>query len=137
MGFWDIFQTGKTAEKALDVVGRATDGVVAGIDKVWFTKEEKAELNYKVIESHIKLMEVLAKEDTSKGLTRRYLSFMFCGTFLTMVIAAGAIWRFDPTWCQVLIDLLKLLSTPTMAVVIFYFGMYAFQGGVKAVKNKE
>ena len=135
MGFWDFLSTGKTAEKAMDVVDKTTDGIIRGIDAAWFTKEEKAAMHMKMLDYHLELMKTHALEDTAKGMTRRYLSFMFCGVFLLMLIVAAAMWRWDPTWAQVLLDIGKALSTLVMAVVIFYFGMFAFSSGVKTLKG--
>ena len=133
MAFWDFLTVGANAEKALGIVEKAEGAIIAGIDKMWFTAEEKSEASLMVTNAHIELMKALAGENSARAITRRLLAMMFCGTFLSLLIIATAVWKFDPIWSKQIFEVVEVMSNPVLAIVIFYFGYY----GIGQVMDKR
>ena len=126
MGFFSFL---KTSEKALDAGADVVKGAVSGIDKLFFTKEEKSEAALKAFELWIKTQEVIRDENTARSITRRILAVMILGVFLLMGIGACVLYPINILWAAHLIAVMKELVIMTSAVTIFYFGYY----GVKAI----
>jgi hypothetical protein len=143
MGIFSIFSGEKAAEKALDITDKATTGLINGIDKVFYTEEEKAEtalkraeIALKVSDAHIKLMETLGSENTVRSITRRYLAVMIIGTFLLLLVLSAAVWKWFPDWAVHIFQVATTLSTLSTTVGIFYFGYYGLKEAFKAGKGK-
>lgn len=124
MGFLSLF--GKS-EKAADIAEKATSGLISGIDKMFFTNEEKAEAAQKVMDVHLKMIEATASENTVRSKTRRYLALMIMGTFLFLLVFGALIYKFDPEWARHVLECAKSLSAMAFAIGVFYFGYYGIK----------
>jgi hypothetical protein len=133
MGFLGLF--GKP-DKALDIAEKATSGIAAGIDKMFFTNEEKAEAAQKVMDTHLKMIEATASENTVRSKTRRYLALMIIGTFLYLLVFGAMIFRFDPGWAKHSLGCAKSLSPMAFAIGVFYFGYYGIKSLLAGKKKK-
>ena len=139
MGILDFFTASKTAtETAKNVV----DGTIAGIDKIWYTDEEKAENIVKRIELFqqgyaiwLEAQKVLVNESTPRSITRRVLAILILGSFLALILGAGAVYFFNQVWAQWLIDCSGYLKGLAITVGVFYFGYYAIGNVVESVKK--
>ena len=139
MAFWDFFTASKTAtETAKNVV----DGAIAGIDKAFYTPEEKADNMVKRMELFqqgysiwLEAQKVLVNETTPRSITRRVLAILILASFLVLVLAAGVAFIFVPLWAEWLIKCSGYLKGLAMTVGVFYFGYYAVDNIVSAVKK--
>jgi hypothetical protein len=116
-----LFAGPKAAEKILD-------GTISGIDKIFYTEEERADAKAKVFDQWLKLQEMLGEETSVRGMTRRILAIMFCGVYMLLTIGAAVAWP----WAEKYADFLWEIANAqygwiTMSVAIFYFGPYAFE----------
>ena len=139
MGILDFFTASKTAtETAKNVV----DGTIAGIDKAFYTSEEKAENLQKRLELFqqgysiwLEAQKVLVNETTPRSITRRWLAVLILGSFLVLILAAGGAYMFNLAWAEWLIKCSGYLKGLAMTVGVFYFGYYAVDNIVAAVKK--
>lgn len=137
MGFFSgikaIFTGVKTADKAMDIATKGTDGIIAGIDKLFYTDEEKAEAGMKVTELAISMVKATHSESTIRSVTRRWLAWLVMGVFCFLITLGALIWKIDEGWAIHILKCAGLLSNLALAVGIFYFGYY----GVKAIVGKS
>ena len=139
MAFWDIFTASKTATEAAKNV---VDGTIAGIDKAFYTEEERAENFQKRLELFergyqiwLDAQKVLVNETTPRSITRRVLAILILGAFLVLILAAGGVYIFNPVWADWLIKCSGYLKGLSLTVGVFYFGYYAISGVVQTVKK--
>lgn len=116
-----IFGAPSAAEKVLD-------GAVNGIDKLVYTEEERAEAKEKFLEHWLKLQATLGEETTVRGVTRRILAVLFCGTYVLLTLVAAAVWP----WMKEYADFLWEIANGqygwiVLTVVVFYFGPYVIE----------
>ena len=104
----------KSAEKAVD-------GVVNGIDAMFFTDEEKSVANLKALELKIEF----ARATAGMSISRRIIVVMVSGAWLLLVLLAAGlgIWLGkDAASVQWLVEILKdVVMQPFSIIVGFYF----------------
>lgn len=109
-----ITGSSKSAEKAVD-------GVVNGIDAMFFTEEEKSHAAMKAFELKIEF----AKATTGMSISRRIIVVMVCTAWLLLVMAAAVlgVWLGkDAPSVRYLIELLTdVVMQPFSIIVGFYF----------------
>lgn len=130
-------------DKILNIAEKGLDSLSAGADKLFYTEEEKAEnainrveIGQKWAEIHIKLMETLSTENTTRSITRRYLAVMVIGVFLFLVVSSAAAYPYRSDWAIHIFNVAKSLSTLVLTIGIFYFGYYGVKETIKSVKQK-
>lgn len=128
-----LFSTPKLAEAAGDVI----KGAVNGIDKLFYTDEEKAENAQKAFGLWLKAQEILIHESSVRSMTRRYLAIMIVGVFLFLILFAAILFAFGVTTAKEVFACAKAISGLTFMVAAFYFGYYGIQQAVAAVKKKK
>ena len=116
---------------ATDVV----EGAIAGVDKLFFTDEEKADTKIKMQQIWLEAIKTTANESSIRSITRRILAVMIMGSFLFLILASFFCFPFLPTMAAFGLSLAKELSTLTLAVGVFYFGTYAI--GTYLFKDKK
>ena len=129
-----LFSFLKTSEKALDAGTKVIDGAVSGIDKLFFTAEEKSEASLKAVDLWIETQKAIRDEGSARSITRRILAVMIIGFTLVVGLGACIIFPFNAAWAAYLVALLKEFGFMTGAVVVFYFGYYGFKAIVGAKK---
>ena len=118
--FGKLFGTDKALESGAKIAEQATTGIIAGIDKAWYTKEERAEDATKVLLS-------LQDQFTPRAISRRILAFSFSLCFCLSFVVAMVFASLDKTHIvNNIINLVKAfeLGWITITIVIFYFGNY-------------
>ena len=65
-----------------ETVDRAVDGLIKGVDSMFYTKQEKAQANQQLLEAKIEFV----RATQGSRLARRVLAFMVVGTWLLMMI---------------------------------------------------
>jgi len=129
MGFWGWLTGVQTAEKAMDVAKEATTGLIAGVDALFFTDEEKSKASFEVTKAAIQMVTVTQGETTVRSITRRVLAWLIMGTFLFLLLFGAMIYKIDANWSAYCLNSAKALIFLATPVGIFYFGYY----GVKAL----
>ncbi len=130
MKFIDLFRSGPAAaEKVLDAG-------IAGIDKIIFTEEEKSDARKALLDSWLKLQEMLGEETSVRGVTRRILAVIYSGTYVFLTLASVAVFKFDKTYADFMWDIAQgTYGTITLTVAAFYFGPYFISQLIGKVKS--
>ena len=111
-------------------VGKVVEDVSSGIDKLAFTKEEKAEFNLTVANKLAGFVENTLSENTIRSKTRRHVALLVTYTFLILVLAAIVLHFINPEDSKFIADLVKdsPVSTAFVMVLAFFFGGYYMRG---------
>jgi len=116
-----------TAPKVVDTGMDLAKSAAKGIDALFFTAEEKSQASLQAIQLWIKTQEVIRDENTARSITRRALACMILGGQLLLVIAACALFGFNPAWSAFIMSVVESQAFMTGAVTVFYFGYYGFK----------
>ena len=113
MGFMDIFSS--------DTSNKIIDNVSSGIDKAWFTDEEKSDAFMKILDTKLKI----ALGNGNFQIAQRYLAFLFGINFLLAFWFGVAVFFLGST--EDLKSFLSLvgafyLGWIMVAIITFYFG---------------
>ena len=130
MGFLS-FLTGSS--KAMDTAGNVVDGAIAGIDKLWFTDEEKSEASGKVLEIVLERARIAQGESSVRSMTRRLVALTFCMPFVVMSLFAIAVYRFDKEWAVFALSVAVSWKYIMVTIVLWFFGSY----GVGYILDKK
>lgn len=117
--FSSWFKSGpQAAEKVLD-------GAISGIDKIFFTDEEKSEAQQKLGDAWIELQKILTQETSTQAVTRRILSVLVVVPYVLMNVTACIAYPFSPDYAKFLMEVANgQFGWIVLAVVSFYFGPY-------------
>lgn len=117
-----LFAGPKAAEKVLD-------GTIAGIDKLFYTEEEKSDAKAKYLEMWLKLQEMLGEETSIRGMTRRILAVMVVGVYVLLSLFSVAVWKWDQAYADFVWEVANAgqYGWMTLTVVVFYFGPYVIE----------
>lgn len=121
-----------------EVISKGTDAVISAGDKLFYTQEEKADMNFKLRELHIKTLEAYQPFKIAQRLLAVWYSFLFGVAFLVgLFVAVMNVYfqySFDTsvkeskTLVQLsyepIINIVSSfgLSGIVLAIVVFYFG---------------
>lgn len=119
-----IFGSAKNTETVVN-------GAVAGLDKMFFTKEEKAEHQAKMSEWFLKYLEATQPQN----LARRLIALIIVTLWALLVVAAVASYPLDPAFSTFVFDTLAdVVMNPFLMVMGFYFAAHvlrSYQSGKK------
>ena len=128
-----LFSWLTSAPKVVDTATDLLEKGASGIDKLFFTDEEKADMAKAVMDQWLKVQAAVADEGTTRSITRRIIACAFTGTFLTSLIAAAIAFPFNADYAAYLYAIARELGTPVTTIIIFYFGYY----GVTKILEKK
>jgi hypothetical protein len=128
-----LFSAPKLGDTAANVINSA----VSGIDKLFYTDEEKAENAQKAFGLWLKAQEILIHESSIRSITRRYLAVMIVGVFLFLILLAAGLFAFGISSAKDVFQCAKSIANLVFMVAIFYFGYYGTQQIIHSVKKKE
>ena len=104
------------------------DGAVSGLDKMFFTQEEKAEANQKLSEWYLKW---LAATD-SQSIARRFIAMVVVLLWAALIVFGVAIRWFHETMSDFIFEVLtEVVMTPFSIVIGFYFLTHAVRAYTK------
>ena len=106
-------------------VTKLVDGAVSGVDKLFFTREERADYLQKVAQNQLEFLKTTINESSARSLTRRYIAVMIMGVFLLLLLFGAVTFKFDQAWADYILAEAKSLATLALMVAGFYFGSYA------------
>lgn len=121
---WSLIKGLFTVKSAESIV----EGVKAGVDKSFFTSEEKSDMAFKFVDR-------LYDQFTPRAISRRILAVWFCILY-GLVFIAGAVLilvRIDQGVIDALFTWTDKFRFPWIigAIVVFYFGLYAIDKAKK------
>jgi len=105
-------------------VEKIVDGAISGIDKLFYTNEEKADVNRQIAEGVQDFVKQTLDENTARSKTRRVLAIMIMGVFLLLIIAAAAVYELNPDYSKFLFKVAGDMSTMALMVAAFFFGAH-------------
>ena len=109
-----IFGSSKNTETIVD-------GAVSGLDKIFFTAEEKAEANAKLGEWYLKYLAATQPQN----LARRFIALIVVLLWAVMILAAVMVYRFDSGYSMFIFDTLnETVNTPFSIIIGFYFAAH-------------
>lgn len=102
---------------------RNTELVAAGIDKAWFTNEEKADYFLKYLVA-----------TQPQNLARRLIALAVVGVWILLLLVAVAAYKFDPSFSTFVFEVIdQNVNTPFGIIVGFYFAAHL----VRAIPGKK
>lgn len=107
-----------TAEKVLD-------SAVRGIDKIFFTAEEKADAQQKLGDTWVAVQKILVQETSIQAVTRRILAVLVFIPYILMTLATAVVYPFNQEYAKFLLELANgQFGWLVLGVGAFYFGPY-------------
>ena len=135
MGFWTWFTGAKTAEKALDTVDNLTNKIAGGLDQLFFTDQERAQISVETMKLHLALIQTTQTESSIRSVTRRMVAWGIMGTFMVLIIFSAFVWRWNQEWAKWILAIIGQFYELVLMVGFFYFGYYAVSSIVKKAKE--
>ena len=122
--------------KVIDTVAETVKSGVGMLDNAFYTEQEKAANNAKMMDLWLEIQKTTASENSIRSITRRYLAWVVMGTYVLIVLMACIVWKLDPAWAEYILSLLTKTNLSYLALIVgfFYFGSYAigqYVGGKK------
>ncbi len=106
-------------------VEKVVDAGISGIDKLFFTDEEKADYNRKLQEMHLEFVKISANESTAQSISRRMICLPVVYLWLILIVTSTALAVFMPeldiTPITYAIDQMNM---PALASIGFYVGRH-------------
>lgn len=121
-----VFGNDKDREKLID-------GAIGGIDKIFYTKQEKAAHRIKAADWWLRYLEA----SQPQNLARRLIAMIIVGVWAFLIVVTGLVWYFNKEWAEFLLLLLgDLVAQPFMLIIGFYFLKHAVSAFVKGKGSK-
>lgn len=139
MGLFTGIKTLITGSKqGMDIAEKATDGLIAGIDKMKFTAEERYDAFKEVAKHHLEVMKVTANESTTRSMTRRFLALILIGDYAGLMTIACLLYGLNPTWANYIVQTANNTNLGKLALWfgIFYSCYYGVNTIIDHVKQK-
>lgn len=140
MGLFSFLSsTSKATENITEI---AKDGVKGGInliDNAFHTDQEKSQealqAGTALMATHLKLVELMASENSIRSMTRRMLALLFSVPYVIAFIFS-CIFK---SYADHIKEMVQTFGMPNIvfAIVICYFGYYGLQGIVSRLKKGE
>ena len=109
-----IFGSSKNTETIVD-------GAVSGLDKMFFTAEEKSEANAKLSEWYLRYLEA----SQPQNLARRFIAIIVVVLWSMMILCGVLTWRMDSEYSVFIFDTLRdIVNAPFMIIIGFYFAAH-------------
>lgn len=111
------------------------DTVASGLDKLFFTNEEKSEAAQKAWDQWIEWYKLNSDENSARSKTRRLLAIMFSAFFIALLAFAAVVYLVNSEYSAFLFELAKEVLPMVAGILFFYFGYYAVNSVVKSTKQ--
>lgn len=120
-----IFAGPENAEKLVD-------GVSKGLDKLFFTKEERADANQKVSDWYLKWLAAT----TGASLARRYIAMLVVGLWCALIVAGVTVKYFSDDYSEFIFRVLvEVVMQPFSIIIAFYFLTHTVREYRKGTKD--
>ncbi len=117
-------------------VEQVSNSVIEGVDKLFFTKEEKMSIAKEIADAQVEFLKTTVSENSARSITRRWLSMGIMGVFLVLIIVTAVAYPFSKEYAQFTLELAGSLTTLVMMVAAFFFGGYMVNNHILRKKNK-
>jgi len=126
---WYSFLTAtpKAIGTSLEIVEKAADGIIAGVDKLFYTKEEKAEALQKATETIISLWKALADENGEQSKARRAIAEKIIDVYFMLIFLAIATYGLLPGLATFILGFVEKITFLVTGVSFIYFGPHQIQ----------
>ena len=112
------FLTGNTKS-----VEKVVDAGISGLDKLFFTDEEKADYNQKLQSLHLEFVKIAANESTAQSISRRMICLPVVYVWLLLTLSSVVAELFAlPT--VALTHAVEAMSLPSLTAIGFYCGRH-------------
>jgi hypothetical protein len=109
-----IFGSSKNTETIVN-------GAVSGIDKMFYTKEEKAEAGQKMSEWFLRYLEATQPQNIS----RRFIAIVVVLLWALLILVGVAAYKFDATFSEFVFKVLAdVVMNPFLIIMGFYFAAH-------------
>jgi hypothetical protein len=126
--FTTLFSTKKVIDAIPDTANKVVDGVTAGLDKMFFTDEEKSDASQHAMDSIYGFIKATMEESSIRSITRRVLAVLTMSGFLFLLIFGAIVYCISAEWAAFVLSCASTLSNLVLAVSVFYFGPYQVGG---------
>ena len=114
-----------------DDATKIIDGAVSGLDKIFFTKEERADANEKLSEWYLRYL--AATE--GQNLARRFIAIMVVALWIALIITGVCVRYFSVEYSEFIFRILvEVVMQPFSIIIAFYFLTHAvrtYRNGTK------
>ncbi len=118
----NIFGAGKTAEKGLDIAEKGMDGIISGVDKLFYTEEEKADANLRILKAQLEFVKQFAGENSEQSKARRELAKIVFKSYFALIFMGVTVWYFNAEYAKFLFGIVAEISGLALLVAGAYFG---------------
>lgn len=127
-----------STSKGLDIAETGVNSIIAGIDKMKFTQEEKFDAWKDVAKVHLDILKETASESTERSITRRILAIILIGDYVLLMTYAAIIYKWFPSWATYIVELANNTNLGKLAFWfgIFYVGYYGVSNIIDHTKKK-
>ena len=113
------------------------DTISSGVDKLFFTNEEKVEAAQKAWDEWLNWYKLNVDETSARSITRRILAIMFASVYLGLLLAAAVMYTCNPDYAAFLFQLSEKLFALVSGIMLFYFGYYGVKSIVETNKKNK
>ena len=122
MGFFSFLNSGtKAAENATEIAKTLTGGLVAGIDALVLTDEEKVQYKADGVKLQLKFWETFGKENTDQSKARRELAKATFYVYFFLILSGAVVYKFDPAYAIYLFKIVESLTWLVGMIGAAYF----------------
>ena len=137
MGWWSMLWAGpKVIEDRSKDISSLIKHTASGLDKLFFTDQEKAQVSLQTMQMHFKLVEMTMGETSIRSITRRILAWLIMGGFLFLIFFSAIVYKLSPEWASFVFKCAGQIYELVLMVGFFYFGYYAVSSIVSKAKEK-
>ena len=126
---WYSFLTAtpKAVGTSLEIVKKAAEGIIAGVDALVYTPEEKAKALQKATETIISLWKALASENSEQSKARREIANKVIDVYFVMIFMSIAVYGFNPALAEFILGYIGKITSLVTGVSFIYFGPHQIQ----------
>lgn len=108
------------------------DGAVSGVDKLFYTKEEKADNAKYMSEWFLRYLEA----SQPQNLARRFIALIIVGLWAFLVLLAVMVYKIDESYSAYILGILKdVVSSPFVWIIGFYFAKHLISSAIGQAKK--
>jgi len=128
MAWWSFLTAApNAAETGVRIVEKSVDGIIAGIDKAFYTPEEKAIAQQKATETIISLWKMVAVENSEQSKARRDIAFIILRVYFSLIFMAIAVVGLNPSIAAMILKFIEMITFLVTGVSFIYFGPHQIQ----------
>ena len=116
-----MFTSKSSIDKALDTGDKITTGLISGLDKIWYTDEEKSEARQKANDTILKFWKIIGSENSAQSTARRELAKMVFKVYFFLILLAVSVWKIDVNYADFIFTVVSDLSFLVSLIAGSYF----------------